>query len=134
MENLKHLLKEVYNSDEVEYIEYEAQQLVDKYSKLISSEVSNLTHEDLVLITYGDQIHTKGESKLQTLKNLLIGELAEEVTIVHLLPFYPYCSDDGFSVIDYTLVNDSHGEEDFVYSNTVSNSYPVDFIDYPDSC
>jgi sucrose phosphorylase len=32
------------------------------------------------------------------------------VSVVHLLPFFPYSSDDGFSVMDYLAVNESHGE------------------------
>jgi sucrose phosphorylase len=33
---------------------------------------------------------------------------------VHLLPFYPYSSDDGFSVIDYKQVNPALGVWDDV--------------------
>src|SRR5262249_39342857 len=30
---------------------------------------------------------------------------APDINSLHLLPFYPYSSDDGFSVIDYTAVD-----------------------------
>ena len=29
---------------------------------------------------------------------------------MHILPFFPYSSDDGFAVMDYLAVNESHGE------------------------
>lgn len=57
---------------------------------------------DVVLITYGDQISSDNESTLVTLRKFLHEwKVTEVINIVHLLPFYPYSSDDGFSVIDY---------------------------------
>ena len=37
---------------------------------------------------------------------------------MHLLPFFPYSSDDGFSVIDYSSVNESLGDWDDIQSIT----------------
>ena len=36
----------------------------------------------------------------------------DEISFVHLLPFYPYSSDDGFSVIDYREVRKDLGDWD----------------------
>lgn len=71
---------------------------------------------DTVLITYADTIthstaslETPAEAPLLTLHHFIDAHLKEHISAVHILPFYPYSSDDGFSVIDYTTVNESHG-------------------------
>lgn len=61
------------------------------------------------LITYGDSFQQPGVPPLQTLGDFLDAYLGDLVSGVHLLPFFPYSSDDGFSVIDYRQVNPSLG-------------------------
>ena len=68
-----------------------------------------LTENDVVLITYGDQVRTSGEAPLLTLRRLLTRHLRGTVTAIHLLPFFPYSSDDGFSVIDHRQVDPALG-------------------------
>jgi glycosidase len=68
-----------------------------------------LTERDAFLITYGDQISEPGRSPLQTLAGFMETHLGDAISGVHLLPFYPYSSDDGFSVIDYRQVNPDFG-------------------------
>lgn len=60
--------------------------------------------KDAVLITYGDMVQTPGEAPLQTLADFLEKRVAGLLNTVHLLPFYPYSSDDGFAVTDYRAV------------------------------
>jgi sucrose phosphorylase len=67
-----------------------------------------------VLITYADQVRAPGEAPLRTLKRLLDGPLAGTTEAVHLLPFYPSTSDDGFSVADYDAVDPAVGTWDDV--------------------
>ena len=67
---------------------------------------TNLWDEkDVVVITYGDSLKRVGERPLVTLGNFLDDELKGIVSGVHILPFFPYSSDEGFSVIDYLAVN-----------------------------
>jgi glucosylglycerate phosphorylase len=80
----------------------------------VPSPAQRLTERDVILITYGDQIRDPGQPPLQTLARFLEDELVDFVTGVHLLPFYPYSSDDGFSVIDYRRVNPELGSWDDV--------------------
>ncbi len=67
-----------------------------------------------LLITYADQIRNDGAgtepdsvppTPLHTLAQFLGAHAREILSAVHLLPFYPYSSDDGFSVMDYYAVN-----------------------------
>jgi glucosylglycerate phosphorylase len=67
-----------------------------------------------VLITYADQVRAPGEPPLRTLRRLLDGPLAGTTSALHLLPFYPATSDDGFSVADYLAVDPAHGGWDDV--------------------
>ncbi len=65
---------------------------------------------DVWLISYGDSIQSENEKPLRVLKRFLDQHLRDEISAVHILPFYPYSSDDGFSVINYVEVNPSLGE------------------------
>lgn len=71
-----------------------------------------LSQADAVLITYGDQVQEPGKPYLQSLAEVLNERLAGIISSVHILPFYPYSSDDGFSVIDYTRVDPELGDWD----------------------
>lgn len=71
---------------------------------------NNWTQEDAVLITYGDSIESPGEKPLTTLYTFLNESCAKNLNSVHILPFFPYSSDDGFSVIDYSSVNEALGD------------------------
>ena len=64
---------------------------------------------DVALITYGDSIVNDDEAPLRALANLVGSDLADAISIVHVLPFSPYSSDRGFSVIDYTEVDPNLG-------------------------
>lgn len=68
-----------------------------------------LTHQDAILITYGDQFKDPGRPPLHYLGEFLSTYLADIISGVHILPFFPYSSDDGFSVIDYRQVNPAFG-------------------------
>ncbi|QYY35906.1 alpha-amylase family glycosyl hydrolase [Ruficoccus sp. ZRK36] len=65
--------------------------------------------KDVLLITYADMVHTKGETPLKTLHGFALEHLKGAVSTVHILPFYPWSSDDGFSVIDYRQVKREYG-------------------------
>ena len=66
---------------------------------------------DVVLITYADQVRRADGSPLAALNRFLLDHhLNECINTVHLLPFFPYSSDDGFSVIDYKQVDPACGD------------------------
>jgi glycosidase len=69
----------------------------------------SVSERDVILITYGDMVQQSGEAPLNTLNTFLKKYLGDVVSTVHILPFYPYSSDDGFSVIDYRRVNPDFG-------------------------
>jgi sucrose phosphorylase len=68
-----------------------------------------LTERDALLITYGDQVCETGAPPLRTLAGFLEAHLQDVVSGVHLLPFYPSSSDDGFAVTDFFAVDPALG-------------------------
>ncbi|QOP41416.1 sugar phosphorylase [Sulfurimonas marina] len=79
--------------------------LINKYKKLIEAEPYTLTQKDIILITYGNQIFHEEETALATLKRFLDEYVEDYINTVHILPFYPYSSDDGFSIVNYKGVS-----------------------------
>ncbi|MCP4181505.1 MAG: sugar phosphorylase [bacterium] len=104
-------LKYLFPDKDVFDIYYGIEAIIGKYSSLVSSDNREkwLDEKDIFLITYGDSINSKSETPLKTLHEFLNKFLNNCVKYVHILPFYPYSSDDGFSVIDYFKVNKKLG-------------------------
>mgnify|MGYP000489445615 CR=1 FL=1 len=67
------------------------------------------SQRDALLITYPDQVTEPGVAPLRTLAEFCQRHLHGLVSGVHLLPFYPWSSDDGFSVKDFFAVAPEYG-------------------------
>ncbi|MGD1904011.1 MAG: sugar phosphorylase [Geitlerinemataceae cyanobacterium] len=71
--------------------------------------------EKALLITYGNSLNSSQDDRpLQTLDRFLGSYLRDTVSGVHILPFCPYSSDDGFAVIDYLKIDPELGTWDDV--------------------
>ena len=90
--------------------------LLNNYRTRIEPRDGKSTERDSILITYGDQIQTPAERPLQTLRKFCKTHLTDIVSGIHILPFYPWTSDDGFSVVDYRQTDPSLGNWDDVSS------------------
>ncbi len=99
--------------------------LIRKYRKRIPGCNYRPTHQDVVLIIYADQVVRPGEAPLVTLRKFLKEEMQGLINSVHLLPFYPSSSDDGFSVIDYKEVAPGLGNWDDIA--TLAQDYRLMF-------
>jgi len=71
--------------------------------------VNHWSQRDALVISYGDTLLREGEKPLVTLKHFLDSYGEGLLTGVHILPFYPWSSDDGFAVLDYSSVNEFLG-------------------------
>ena len=68
------------------------------------------TEQDLILITYGDIIHSEGgDSPLVTLHQFVEKFNRGSINTLHILPFFPYSSDRGFAVTDFRRVDPKLG-------------------------
>lgn len=84
--------------------------------------------QDMILITYGDSVIEEGQKPLQTLSDFVDTYLADSINSVHILPFFPYSSDDGFSVIDYSSVNESLGDWDDISAIASKRKLMADLV------
>ncbi|MFN8523945.1 MAG: alpha-amylase family glycosyl hydrolase [Chloroflexota bacterium] len=70
---------------------------------------SRFSERDVLLITYGDSLLSSSEPPLATLRGFATRHLGPAVSGIHILPCFPYTSDYGFSISDYTRVDPSLG-------------------------
>lgn len=91
----------IYSPEDAAKAYEEILSLIKTYKQKITSEPYYLSQKDVILITYGDQVFHQNETPLCTLNKFLNTYIQDIINTVHILPFYPYSSDDGFSVVDY---------------------------------
>jgi glucosylglycerate phosphorylase len=104
------LLVRMYGSDLAAQIEPRILSLVDYYRRRIPvPDAAPLSERDSILITYGDQLGEAGQPHLRTLVEFCEAHLRDVVGTIHILPFFPWSSDDGFSVKDYREVDPALG-------------------------
>ena len=98
--------------------------LIEKYKE--NTRINPWVNEsDVMLITYGDSICKDGEKPLYSLNKFLNNYAKDTLSAVHLLPMFPYTSDDGFSVVDYKAINEELGSWEDV--NELSKNYNLMF-------
>ncbi|MBN1799208.1 MAG: sugar phosphorylase [Spirochaetales bacterium] len=114
-DRIKEILISLYGKNRGEKTYSELCEIIEKAQKTLGARdtgaksVFPLDQRDSVIITYGDQFLCEGEKPLKTLHRFLSEYVKGIISGVHILPFFPYSSDDGFSIIDYTKVNPSWG-------------------------
>ncbi|WP_245208109.1 alpha-amylase family glycosyl hydrolase [Sediminibacillus dalangtanensis] len=121
-------LQFIYEQQDAAYLLTNIQRLMGEYESTIPSQSRNrdfVSEKDTILITYGDTIKEDGKAPLQSLHEFLNDHVKETLTGVHVLPFYPFSSDDGFSVIDYFAVDPKLGSWEDVES--LSDDYELMF-------
>jgi sucrose phosphorylase len=70
------------------------------------------SERDMILITYGDIVRGDGRTPLAALHRFVNKYNRGAVNTIHLLPFFPYSSDRGFSVVDFSQVDPKLGTWD----------------------
>jgi len=119
-----HLLK-LYPHENIESIALDIINIMG-FEQTVANVVphSNLWDEtDIITITYGDSIKKTDELPLVSLHQFLNEYLKDVASIVHILPFYPFSSDDGFAVINFSEVNQSLG--DWVDISQLSKDFSI---------
>ncbi|HAJ32771.1 MAG TPA: sugar phosphorylase [Candidatus Atribacteria bacterium] len=106
-------LEFLYGRDRAQSTFKKIDELIDRYQKNGAGKIPKanfLNEKDVILITYGDNIQATNKNPLQSLFKFADEYIEQAINIIHILPFYPYSSDDGFSVIDYKKVNPALGD------------------------
>ena len=104
-------LKNIYGEEKTPAISKQIFETLPLAKKAIeaSADIDKWDEKDIMVITYADSLKTDNQVPLHTLYNFCRDQLKPHINNVHILPFNPYSSDDGFSVIDYNAVNQEHG-------------------------
>jgi glucosylglycerate phosphorylase len=111
MTRVRDLLVLVYGNDAGGSAFDQLSQTLKNYNvRFSTTHTRGVSQRDVILITYPDQIQQAGRPPLEVLAEFCQSYLMDIVTGVHVLPFYPWTSDDGFSVIDYREVDRSYGD------------------------
>lgn len=108
---LARLLGRLYSDPVAREVVNDVDRLLDRYREVADETAggADLTENDVLLITYGDTLKDGATAPLQVLHRFYSGYVDDVFSAVHVLPFHPYTSDDGFSVIDYHAVRDDLG-------------------------
>ena len=115
---IRRRLARIYGIEEADILLDRLYRMVGRYGvgAQLNQNSPNLTARDVVLITYADMVKSSSEeqSPLGALKEFCTARLKGAVSAIHILPFYPWTSDDGFSVVDYREVSPDYGTWDDV--------------------
>ena len=86
------------------------------------------SENDIILITYGDSIRGKNIRPLKSLSQFANLYLKDVFSTIHILPFFPFSSDDGFSVMDFTSVDPLLGGWDDIKTLGKGFSLMFDYV------
>ena len=106
---IRERLAYLYGKEQVAETFDQLHQLIESHPSPSFPAEAGWTQNDVMLITYGDSFQQEGTAPLETLHTFLKTYIKDAINNVHILPFFPYSSDDGFSVIDYTMVDPDLG-------------------------
>jgi len=109
--NLLPLLSQIYPAEVAVGLE---QAIVERINLIHRGndvqQLDGLTSSSVMLISYADTFTRRGQAPLQTLKQVVDQYLKPFIDSIHILPFYPWSSDDGFAVMDLSAVNSEVGD------------------------
>lgn len=109
---IRRLLLSIYGEAKGEEAYPRILELIGRYKVADVEEGELFSEKDVVLITYGDSLKRQGgdQMPLETLRRFACNLLQDVISTIHILPCFPYSSDDGFSVIDYAQINPELGD------------------------
>jgi sucrose phosphorylase len=106
---VQHLLKKIYGEKTGSLAFDKILPILERFPPRKGRGRGYFSQEDVFLITYGDTLKKKGEHPLETLYKFAACQFKDVFSTIHILPFFPFSSDDGFSVIDFFRVKPELG-------------------------
>ncbi|MGI8574858.1 MAG: MGH1-like glycoside hydrolase domain-containing protein [Egibacteraceae bacterium] len=101
-------LRSVYPHDVADALAEEVERRLDRPGERAVAP-TRWDERDAWLITYPDQFGRDGEPPLRTLEAFFSGRLAPWLNGLHVTPFAPWTSDEGYSIVDYLQVDERYG-------------------------
>ncbi len=129
--NIHEHLKQIYGEALAQIWTEQFVSLVLNKTDILSTKDGSVENNNCIdlhtslLITYADSLKSQDLSPIETLTSFLKEHVGQSISTVHLLPFYPASSDDGFSVIDPTVVDPNLGSWDDI--SQLNGSYRLMF-------
>ncbi|MDJ0780487.1 MAG: sugar phosphorylase [Desulfosarcinaceae bacterium] len=120
---IRNLLDQLYGAQTGAYLHAQIVNQLTEYAPRIAAKQLAFDAGDAVLITYADTIRASSHPPTVTpqarqpsatlpmaaLRTFADRYLADLFSAIHFLPFFPYSSDDGFSVLDFHRVDPAVG-------------------------
>lgn len=104
------ILVDLYGAERASEAATEVEAMLDLFERPSVSDVAPLSERDTWLIVYPDQFMDGVRPPLTVLCDFLDTHTEPWIRGVHVLPFYPWSSDDGFAVKDYCEVDEGFGD------------------------
>lgn len=104
-QDIKQLLKKTYGKEKANLALAKIKSIMEKFPASQKRKTEYFSQEDIILITYGDTLKKDGEMPLTTIHEFSYKFLKGTFSHIHFLPFFPFSSDDGFSVVDFLTVD-----------------------------
>jgi sucrose phosphorylase len=127
-EAIQKRLKNIYGEEKGNTAFRRILPILEKFSAKKIKQGDYFSEKDIVLITYGDSLKSRKNVPLETLHAFAAEHLRSAFSTIHILPFYPYSSDDGFSVIDFFAVNPELGTWDDIKRLGTDFKMMFDFV------
>jgi glycosidase len=131
LQRIRERLADLYGEDRADSLLERFVMVVGRYGVGLQprrSAASRWNHNDVFLITYADSIREPEQRPLTTLRLFCAQRLKGLISGVHILPFSPWSSDDGFSVIDYRTVAPEYGRWDDIEALGADFSLMFDLV------
>ena len=132
-QQIEHHLEFIYRDTEVDNTDNLAAELIqlmrlENIEPIKNRYINHWDEKDSILICYGDSVLEPERQPLASLKSFLDSYSKDMIDGVHILPFYPFTTDDGFSVLDYSTVNPSLGDWDDIVAIADNYSLMADLV------
>jgi glycosidase len=111
-ETIQECLKTIYGRDKGKLAFERILPILEAFPAKKKEKNEYFSEQDIILITYGDTFQISDAAPLEILCGFANKKLKDIFSTIHILPFYPYSSDDGFSVSDFFAVNPELGTWD----------------------
>jgi glycosidase len=125
MDSVKHLLNQIYGEETGKLALERLAPIIEKFPATPKAKKEFFSQEDIVLITYGDSLKKEGQAPIATLHEFAGSYLKDAISTIHFLPFFPYSSDDGFSVMDFFAIDPELGSWEDV--KAIGNDFELMF-------
>lgn len=109
---IRNRFERLYGKKVVERCMQRLELLIVHHQQARPAHAKTWDQNDVMLITYGDMVRRENQPPLRSLHEFLCESMTDAINAVHILPFFPFSSDDGFSIIDYREVNPELGDWD----------------------